>query len=774
MFITRARAIFLFSLVALNALHASENGIENELEALLAEPTELKAEVGSRSGSKNTLMSNTPVDVVTYEQIERSGLTTLTDVMRYFVAGFNAPESSSMTDGSDHVRAFTLRGMSPDQVLVLINGKRVHTSSLLHINGTIGRGSSNVDLDTIAVKSIEKIEILRDGAAAQYGSDAIAGVINIILKGVGHPGSIGLSNGLRAKGDGRQLYTDGFVSIPLKYDGFANITLSAKDTEHTDRAGIDARAGVTPPRTTTKVGLPDATNYHAVLNIEAPQENDIVVYSNALFNQRDSKANAFYRAPNASAVLYPNGFLPVINAKISDFSATVGVQGSVSELFDFDISNSYGYNAVHFYINDTMNYTLGNASPTSFDNGSLKFIQNTTNLDLKKKLGALNLAGGAEYRYEEYQIKAGEIASYAGTAAQGLKGYRPENEVLASRNSYALYIDTKYALLDNLTLDAAMRHENFTDFGQTSNAKLALGYSLTPQILLRSSASTGFRAPSLAQSNYSYASSYTSSAGGIKIGGIFGPSHELSRYFGAKELKPETSKHFAFGAVYKPAKDTSLTIDYFYTGVADKIMLSNAFTTTASQQASTGISSVSFFTNAVDTRTQGVDIKLSHKFSFQNGYDLDSSIWYNYNDNKVVSFNDPNITRDNSFREIDKLENGQPKSSLKILNALSFDKFVATLNINWFDSYKDVPPGGLVAYTFDSTWTTDLDIAYKFSKNVVFAIGGNNVFDTHPSKWDGLSGAGAYYGYNGILPYSLYSPIGQSGAYYYARATIKF
>jgi iron complex outermembrane receptor protein len=771
------KKLFLCGLATLNALYAGDNVAENELEMLLSQPTELKAEVGSRSGSKNTLMSNTPVDVITYEQIERSGLTSLTDVMRYFVAGFNAPEPSSMTDGSDHVRIFTLRGMSPDQVLVLVNGKRVHTSSLLHINGTIGIGSSHVDLDTIAVKSIEKIEILRDGAAAQYGSDAIAGVVNIILKGIGHQNSVSVGGGQRSRGDGRTLNADTFITLPLKYDGFANMTLSAKDVEHTDSAGIDARAGVTPPRVTTRMGIPDSTNYLAVLNVEAPQENDVVVYADGTFNKRDSKANAFYRTPNASAVLYPNGFLPMINAKIDDFTAVVGARGSAGELFDWDISNAYGYNSVHFYINETMNYSLGAASPTSFDNGALSFKQNTTNLDLKKKLGALNLAGGAEYRYEEYEIKAGEPSSYFGSAAQGLKGYRPQNEALASRNSYAFYLDSKYPVNSDITLDAALRYENFTDFGKTSNAKVAVGYKLTPEILLRSSASTGFRAPSLAQSNYSYASSYTSS-GAIKIGGIFSPSAEVSKAFGAKELKPESSKHFAFGAVYKPFENTALTVDYFFNEVSDKIMLSNAFgaTATPSQQAvldAAGVYTVRFFNNAVDTRTHGVDVKLNHKFELTSGQ-LDFGIWYNYNDNKVIRFNDASITRENSFREIDKIENGQPKHSLKILNALAYDKFNITLNINGFGSYKDVPPGSSVSYAFKPSITTDMDIAYKISKDITVAIGGNNIFDTMPSKWDGLSGAGAYYGYNGILPYSLYSPIGHSGAYYYARATIKF
>lgn len=772
------KKLFLFSFVACGIFaHADEALLENELEDLLAIKTELKADVGSRSGSKNTFNSNTPIDVITYEQIDSSGLISLTDVMRYFVAGFNAPESSSMTDGSDHVRIWTLRGMSPDQVLVLVNGKRLHTSSLLHINGTIGRGSSHVDLDTIAVKSIERVEVLRDGAAAQYGSDAISGVINIILKGAGHSDSISLSGGQRANGDGQQHNIDAFLSIPTKYDGFVNVTFVAKGQEKTNSAGIDARSGVTPPRVTTSLGIPESKNYLATLNMELPQDNDVVLYSNALLSDRDSKANAFYRAPSASSsALYPNGFLPMINAKILDFSGVVGARGEAKDLFKWDISNTYGYNKIGFYTNDTMNYALGASSPTSFDNGGFNFTQNTTNLDIEKKIEGFTLAGGAEYRYEKYQITAGEQGSYSGSGAQGLYGYRPESTVEASRNSYALYLDGKYKVTEKFSVDGATRYENFTDFGSTNNVKLALGYKITPEILLRSSASTGFRAPSLSQSNYSFMSTYVD-GGTTKLNGIFKPSDEVSKAFGAQDLKPETSKHFSLGTVYKPTDNTSFMIDYFYVTVDDKIMLSNPFgaNATPAQQAvldANGIYRASFFTNAVNTKTQGVDIKLNHTFHFENSGALDSGMWYNYNDNKVVGFNNLNITRENSLREIDKVENGQPKSSLKILNKYLYSQYEIALNVTRYDSYQEVRND--IAYKFEPAWTTDLDLAYKISKSATVAIGGHNIFDVMPAKWDSLSGKGTVFGYDGIVPYSFYSPFGLSGAYYYARATIKF
>lgn len=765
-------------MATLNILYASD---ESELEELLLTPTELKADVGSRSGSKNALATNTPVDVIVSEQIEKTGLTSLVDVIRYFVAGFNAPEFSSMADGSDHVRAYTLRGMNPDQILVLVNGKRVRTSALLHVNGTIGRGSSNVDLDTISVNSIEKIEILRDGAAAQYGSDAIAGVINIILKGLGHKNSVSAHSGIRGHGDGATFGADTFVSLPMKYDGFTNFAFSAETKGYTDNSGIDSRAGVTPVRNTTKLGTPELQNYKAALNLELPQDNDVILYSNAILNYRDSKATAFYRAPS---VYSASGFLPSITTNILDFSAAIGAKGSLEELFEWDVSHVYGVSNIKFFVKDSMNYSLGSTSPTSFYNGAIQFSQNTTNLDIRKKLGLLALAGGLEHRYENYKIEAGDPASYSGivgveSGAQGLKGFRPESATDENRNSYALYIDAKYLLGDKASIDAATRFERFSDFGSTGNYKLSFGYKPTSDILFRSSASTGFRAPSLAQSNYSFISTYTS-GGSLQLGGTFKPTSDIAKAFGAKELKPETSKHLAFGTVYQSSKNSTLTIDFFYTLVDDKIMLSNSFTATgatAAQQAAltaAGVSSVNFFTNAVNTRTQGVDVKFDHKFEFEGGNAYKFGAWYNYNDNKVVKFNDPNFNRTNFFREVDKIENGQPKHSAKIINSYSAGKLDTTVNINWFGPYKDVPPSSTVAYNFEPTTTIDMDVSYKLSKSILLAIGGNNIFNTMPSKWNRTTAVNKIYASDGILPYSLYSPIGHSGAYYYARATIKF
>lgn len=765
-------ALFLSTLLAFTSLSAKDI-FDSPLEKILDMKSELRADIGSRSGSRNFLDSNAPVDVITSEEIEHSGLTTLTDLLRYSVAGFNAPETS-VSDGSDHIRAYTLRGMSPDQILVLLNGKRLHTSALLHVNGTIGRGSSHVDLDTIALKAIDKIEILRDGAAAQYGSDAISGVINIILKGMGHTNSLSVHTGVRQEGDGKQMFAETFLSYPLRYDGFVNVALSARGQNPTQRAGLDKR--VSPPTIETHVGIAESDSFNALINIEAPQNNDAVVYARGLFSHKESEASAFFRPSNHNSntqLLYPEGFLPQINARIVDYSLTLGMQGEYRG-FEYDLSNIYGKNTLDYGVDNSMNYNLGLLSPTAFDNGRLNFIQTSTELDIKKSLANVNFAGGLEFRHENYEIDAGDINSYIGSGSQGFAGYRTDNAVESSRHSLSLYLDSTYHFSDKFSLEGAARYEDYSDFGDTSNFKLAFGYKYTPELFFRSTLSSGFRAPSLAQSHYSQTSSYVDSKDTLSTQGTFTLDHEVAVALGAKELKPEKSKHFSIGSVYQPTKEISFTFDYYMVAVDDRIMLSDELEGRNAQEqqvlALHNVSKARFFTNAINTKTRGIDLKFNQKIFLENSSELDFNLWYNYNDNEIVSFNRDLTTLQNSYEQIDRVQNGQPKTSLKILSKYSYNDLFLTLNLNRFGSYSQVR--GANSYKFNSKWTTDLDISYHVSDAIDFSIGGINILDEMPNRWDQLSGT--FYGYDAIKPYSRYSPFGYSGAYYYARVSLKF
>lgn len=741
--------------------------LDSDLEDILNMQSELSAEVGSRSGSVGTSSSIVPTDVITHEQIKHSGYTNLSDALRYFVSGYNSPKTS-IADGSDHIRIFTLRGMSPDQVLVLVNGKRIHTSALLNVNATIGRGSSGVDLDTIPLVAVEKIEILRDGAAAQYGSDAISGVVNIILKGYGFDSEASLHTGIRDKKDGEKVSASAFVSLPQRYDGYTNLTIEASQQQKTQRA---RKGAYLYP---SHAGLPKAKDLKLLLNNETNLENDASIYSNIIFNYRDSEASAFFRPADhnpATTLLYPDGFLPMINAKINDASFTLGIKDKTSSGLNWDLSNTLGYNEIRYYLTNSMNYGYGATSPRSFNLGVLRFLQNSTNLDLKQSFGLFELAGGVEFRYENYEIKSGDEASYTNGISQGFAGYHPDNAQDKSRKNYALYLDALYKPSSDFTLDIATRYEHYNDFGSTLNAKLALGYKASQNLLLRASASTGFRAPSLAQSYYSQ----TSTFGGL-VEGTFRVDDEISRALGSKDLKAEKSRHFTIGAIYSPTSKTSLSIDYFHTKVNDRIMLSNEIGgagATPAQNAillAHGVDKARFFTNAVDTHTQGVDLKLTHKEEFANSSSLDSTIWYNYSKNEVISFNNPTQNRANSFEQVDRMEHGQPKEALRILNSYNIDKTTITLNVSRYGKYAQVIEGK--QYDFNSKWLCDVDISYAFSKSLDLFVGAHNLFDTYPNEWSGVINNN--YGSTGVKPYSRYSPFGYSGAYYYASLAYRF
>ncbi len=760
------------ALLLTSTLFADNDIYEKSMEDILSMDSEVKVDIGSRDGSRNYLRSNTSVDVITHKQIDDSGLTSLIDVLRYFVAGFNAPQTS-IADGSDHVQSFTIRGMNPDQILFLINGKRVHNSALLHVNGVIGRGSSHVDLDTIALRSIERIEIMRDGASAQYGSDAISGVVNMILKGMGNKSALSTQYGKYSSGDGEKIHADAFISIPLDYDGFLNITMDAKSQEATQRAGEDNRLNV--PRVTTHVGIPESKSYKAMLNTEVIQSDNLNIYSNAFINYRDSQASAFYRPHNSDETkdegYIHDGFLPIINAEILDYAFVVGLKGELLDSISWDLSNSYGTSNFHYYVNDSMNYTLGDSSPTSFDNGELIFTQNTTNFDLRKSTDRIRIAGGLEFRQEQYKINAGEHSSYSGTGSQGFAGFSDENEVDASRYSYAIYLDSIYDLTQNLTLEILARYEEYSDFGESTNAKIAFAYDITPTLLLRSSGSTGFRAPSLAQSYYSQTSSFVnSSTGGLSTQGTFRTDHEVSEALGATDLKSERSKNISIGAVYQPTKQLVFMVDYFYIEVNDKIVLTNELSGNSAEEkavlAKYNVSEARFFTNAVDTVTQGVDIRTKYQYLLENSSKLDFSLWFNYSKNQIrnaVSYTDSMVERV-------RIENGQPRSSLRFLTNYEVNKLNIALNISGYGKYSQMIDN--VSYNFEKEVTADLDMSYSITKDSKISIGGINIFNSVPNKWDGLEGD--LYGEHAIKPYSRYSPFGYSGAYYYLRASMEF
>lgn len=763
------------------SLREANDYYQKPLEELIRIETSAKAEVGSRSGARDALEAEVPIDVITSAQLESSGYTELGKVLTKLIPGFNFPRPT-VTDGTDHAPPFTLRGLNPDQVLVLVNGKRHHQSSLLNINGTVGRGTSGVDINTIPLRAIDRIEVLRDGAAAQYGSDAIAGIINIILKGYGQDSRVTTTYGGTTQGDGIMRQADLFYSIPLKNDGFINITTEARDRGPSNRAGGDSRDNY---RINHLIGDADTQDGLFAFNAELP--GDILTfYGHGTLDRRHSRAGALYRLPNDvrnNPVLYPNGFLPLIEPKIADNSLSMGAKGVTSGDVSWDLSYTHGHNDFHFYVANSHNDSLGNNSPTTFDSGATAYSQDVLNLDLMKKLGDLVLAGGAEYRREGYRIRRGDEASYTlGSAsniagAQGFPGFQPENEVDANRANRALYVDAKYDFFRALTLEGAARYENYSDFGGNLDKKVALAYRPHEDFLIRTSSSTGFRAPSLSQSYYTATVSAQYDTDRIIQAGTFGVYHPVSIALGAQPLKPEKSTHHALGVVYQPNRDFSLSADYFDTAIDDRIMITGNISQSISDEVKAildryGVQYARYFTNAVATRTHGFDLRLNFKRNLDTSSKIKIVASYHRDRTRITEIyplasilgeqTQAAVINDSTRAWIETV---QPSDAFKLWSQYETGKYRTTLNLNRFGSYS------YTSTTFGAKWTTDLDLAYQLSKHVEIAIGGENIFDAMPDKW-GITGQ-AFTSGNGVMQYPQTTPFGYNGAYYYVRLNLK-
>jgi iron complex outermembrane receptor protein len=765
------------------SLQQANDYYQKPLGELLRIETPAKAEVGSRTGARDALESEVPIDVITAAQLESSGFTELSKALMKLIPGFNSPRPTGH-DGTDHSPPFMLRGLNPDQVLVLVNGKRLHQSSLLNVNISVGRGTSGVDINTIPLRAIERIEVLRDGAAAQYGSDAIAGIINIILKGYGNDSRASVSFGRTGQGDGLVRQADLFYAIPLQNDGFVNLTAELRSRGRTNRAGPDSRLGNVINHL---IGETEAQDGQFAINAEVPGDA-LTLYAHGLLDRRSSSAGALYRLPTEARnnpVLYPNGFLPMIEPRISDYSMSVGARGVTSDDVRWDLSLTRGSNDYHFYVSNTHNDSLGNSSPTAFDSGATTYTQNILNLDLVKKIGALNLAGGAEIRHENYQIHRGEEASYTtGTfstiaGAQGFPGFRPENEVDAPRSNRALYLDARYDVSRALSLEGAVRYENYSDFGATLDKKLALAYRPSEDVLVRASASTGFRAPSLSQANYtSTVSTLSSSDGTFRQAGTFAVNHPVSIALGAQPLRPEKSQHQTVGMVYQPTSDFSVSLDFFAADIDDRIMLTGSIVDTVSPAVKTvlqkyGVQSARYFANAIATETRGMDIRLNYKHVFENRSKLKVVASYHRDQTSITDVYPlasilGNQTTTSVLNDTTQsfIETAQPADGYKLWTQYESGPWRSTLNLNRVGSYYYYK-----GTHFGEKLTTDLDLALRLSDKVEVALGGNNVFGVLPDKF--AESSNLFVSGSGIIQYAPISPFGYNGAFYYVRLNVK-
>ena len=765
--------------------------------------------VGSRAAGAAAEKA-VPVDVFTEEEIESASASTETNqILQKLTPSFNFPRPT-ITDGTDSVRPATLRNLGPDQLLVLINGKRRHSSALVNVNNSVGRGSSGVDLNAIPAAAIERIEVLRDGAAAQYGSDAIAGVINIVLKSGIEPLKLGLHAGTTTHSDGELIDTSASWG-PEVGRGSINFTAEYRDRHETNRAGPDPRDQVRTgdagnnavPQPNHHWGDSEATDLMAWANANMPLNDDATtnLYAFGGWSRRDGSHGGFYRRAIQDTnwpQIYPLGFLPLIEPDVIDYSGTAGVRGILSNFF-WDVSAQYGHNRFDFNIRDSLNVSLGPSIPpnkTNFYSGGLEFNHFIGNLDVTREFavgfaGPLNVAGGLEYRHENFQQHEGEPDSYrdggvanqlggrAAPGAQVFPGYRPSNVVDADRDSYAVYLDLEADVIRMLRIGLAGRFEDYSDFGSTSDGKVTLRFQPIQPLVFRAAASTGFRAPSLSQANFSSVSTTFLAVNGVltpfEVATFRAASPEAAA-LGAQPLKPEESVNLSAGVVIDPTPTLEFSADFWSIDIDDRIALSGNLTGSIIRDLLApfgGVNGARFFTNAIDTETKGYDLTGRYKMSLGSAGRVDLTAAYSKATTHIVRVSEtpPQLV---AFQEVlfDRVVGrltvcGQPVDNMRLGADWQKDRLGILVRTNRYGEYCSFTNPASQDQTFGAEWITDVEIAYTW-RPLTFAVGAQNIGDNFP---DTQTGADLNLG---IFPYPRNSPFGMNGRFIYSRVSYTF
>ena len=778
--------------------------------------------VGSRVRNRTVFDSAVPID--RFGAREVSNALSSGDVgaaLQNLSPSINFPRIES-SGASDSVRGIQLRGLAPDQVLVLINGKRRHTSAVLDTESSFS-GTVPVDINAIPPGAIDHIEILRDGAGAQYGSDAVAGVINIVLKKARTGGSASVSYGAnhtkfdptdQTLTDGQTTIVNADYGVPLGEAGYFRFGAETRRRSPTERAG-PSDAGWTSYNFTPadqaldgkvvfKSGDSRQHNNYAFYNALLPLENGLDLYSFATVNDRKSDGSAYFRYPGDPSnvlALYPNGYRPVTNGDKRDVSLVAGLRGTTAN-WSWDLSARHGGDRFDYGVSHSVNASLGAASPTSFHLASFDFRQNALNLDATRSIeiglpAALNLAIGAEWMRETYQSSAGDPASYAAGSltdappgAQAGPGLRPSDTYDGSRQIRSIYLDAETDLTPRLLVGAAARYSDYSDFGSASTGKLSTRYKVTDDFLLRGSLSNSFRAPALVQTGFRFATlNFNADGTALQTSALLPASDALARSFGAQDLKPEKSTNLSLGLAWKPARATSLTVDAYVIRIRDRItrssdLQSDAVTAYLAQQGRSDIQSVAYLANLLDTRTKGLDVVLNHDLGFAGGkLNLNAALNLNKTSldkvrqsSSTLAAIDPDLTllTDTSLFRI---KNASPNSKLILGADWQGASWGVQARATRFGELKDFSYDsdaplidGIPAQRFGAVWSLDLEGQLKLSKQLTVSVGGNNILDRYPQRVRETNNAT----YGGALPYNFINPIGVNGAYFYAKLGYTF
>jgi len=762
---------------------------------------------GTRTQGRSRLDTASPVDVLSGASLRNQGTTELGAALAAVAPSIDFPRPSAV-DGTDAIRPATLRGLSPDQTLVLINNVRSHTSALLNINGSVGRGSAATDLNTIPTVALDRIEVLRDGASAQYGSDAIAGVVNLRLREARSGGGVSTTYGLystdidTARGDRHTngehtVSVSGWQGIGFGQDGYLTISGEYVNRQPTNRADFDPR--VTPNAITGRFGDPAVTQYSLFANFGTSIGSNWKLYGWAGYQDRDTRSAAFPRLPTVvisgtntvgnTLTQYPNGFLPIINTKSRDLNTALGLKGDVAG-WDVDLNVSYGRNKIGFRTLNSANYTYGASTQTGFSDGALIYDQLVGGLDVSRKFDvfqSLNVAFGVEGRREGFQITAGEPASYnAGTVfpnaqagAQGFGGFAPLNAIKRHRQNGSIYLDLEAQVTDKFLIGIAGRGEDYSDFGTTGTGKVSLRYDFAPWFALRGTASTGFRAPALQQQYFTSVASVIQNGSPI-LTGLYPSTDPVARALGGLPLKPEKSTNFSAGTVIRFG-GFDLTVDGYYIKIRDQIGLSenivaptgNPALDTPTQAAiralltPRGVSAARFFLNGLASTTQGIDAVAHYRLKSEGAGTFDFTVAANVNKTDItkVPRQTGSLTDVTLFARsrILTLEEGTPGEKITGSIDWSLDKLAATARVTY---YGDVNQPGTTPAADIHTGQhaiTDFELRYQPKKGAQVALGVNNLFDVYPDRTIAANNT------TGVVGFPYYSPFGFNGRYLYAR-----
>jgi iron complex outermembrane receptor protein len=787
---------------------------------------------GTRVAARTRLESLAPVDVLSHEALTSQGTTELAEALSDAAPSLNFPRPA-ITDGTDHIRPATLRGLAPDQTLVLVNSKRRHPSALVNVNGSVGRGSAAVDLNAIPLAAIESVEVLRDGASAQYGSDAIAGVINLRLRDAREGGSttvtygeynteVETERGQRHATDGGTLTASAWVGLPLGAEGFLTLTGEYRDRDPTSRGDFDNRVPGSP--VTSRYGDANVEDITAYVNAGVPLSDTWDIYGWAGYQKRQGDSAAFPRIFNDVRnvpAIYPNGFLPLITTDIDDVAVGWGVRGKLGG-WDSDVSLVYGLNEVDYGVEHSLNTSYGAASQTSFDAGAMKYDQLVFNAGVVRSFDVgnlpegINVALGIEARMENYSIDAGEPTSYdrgpiVGVAAgsQGFPGFQPSNEVNEDREAYSAYVDVEAKLTQKLLTSVALRAEDYSDFGSAVTGKVAARYDFTDAFALRGAVSTGFRAPGLQQEFFT--STATNFISGVPFEvGTFPATSEVAITLGAKPLDAEESVNYSLGTVLRFG-GFEATIDAYRIDIDNRIVLSENLNTpqVAALIAPFGATVARFFINGVETKTEGIDLVARYLWRTENVGRFEFTAASNWNDTEVEKVPSTNV--------IDNICNGQPAPCtppvlFARINTLSFEEGTpdnkTVLGVDWNvplgaaefgvnlkgTRYGEVVEPGvptaaeIAAGVEDARdlhiqpdWIIDLAFDTKLmDKKLGLSIGVDNMFDQYPDRVPNARviptppGGVANLNATNALGFSRYSPYGFNGRFYFARMSFNW